>query len=639
MLPLLFSFRRLMAMTGVHGTSGVALCGIAAILVFPVHAAPADRPPRTVLPAAVQLEWRAAEARFESALAQDCAPDKCFSNGCVYVSHVSTDLPRETALPGLDSEQGPGSVAAQDTLTEIRCSFSHERALNAKDVAALSRRLEQRLSRGWLRVSVTNNELPSVPRHLANALHKDEVPMSPPEPPQPEENKDDTGTQAGEKKTDSTTTTTPSVDPGPLTAQEALRGLWSTLLPHSSWMMAIFLLTTSTLALIWAGRRLGAPTLDERVVLAQLENAPPSPTPEPTPTPAPAAHEPSAEDVDFLKAQESLWSSRLSDSAMDSDRIMADLLQEWLRAGNFPMLARALLVFGDRVSSALVTDPDLAMKKLEFAAYFRDVDESTLPSRSEFFRRLNQHSMASSLLSQADVKPYRMLREEFGSSGIVDLMEQLPARSAALLFALLPRDSQSDVARLMPQPLRRTTAEHLLASTRMARAESEFIFQSIAAVREGRPVPPPPPVGVADRGPAIDGATALSVLLPHVDQAQRAQLFGQAVAKSGGNAPRWFEDILYGPMLEKLDSDVRQDLLLEVDIRGLAAWLGTQEQEWQRTFTSTLSSSLQGALRTNGTFASRDDALRHARIGHEELTRALKLLYAKERVTFLTLAA
>jgi hypothetical protein len=296
-------------------------------------------------------------------------------------------------------------------------------------------------------------------------------------------------------------------------------------------------------------------------------------------------------------------------------------------------------VFGDRVASALATDSDLAMKKLEFAAYFRDVDESTLPSRPEFFRRLNQHAMASTLLAQDDVKPYRTLREDFGSSGVVDLMEQLPARAAALLFALMPRDSQSDVARLLPQPLRLATAEHLLASTRMARAESEFIFQSIAAVREGRPLPPPPATTVADRGPAIDGATALSVLLPHLGREQRAQLFQQAVAKSGGNAPRWFEDILFGPMLDGLEPDVRQDLLLEVDIRGLAAWLASQEQEWQRAFTASLSTSLQAALRTNGSFSSRDESLRLARVGHDELTRALKLLYAKERVTFLSLAA
>jgi hypothetical protein len=144
---------------------------------------------------------------------------------------------------------------------------------------------------------------------------------------------------------------------------------------------------------------------------------------------------------------------------------------------------------------------------------------------------------------------------------------------------------------------------------------------------------------VADRGPAIDGATALSVLLPHLDRAQRAALFQQAVAKSGGNAPRWFEDILFGPMLDGLAPDVRQDILLEVDIRGLAAWLGTQEQEWQRAFTASLSTSLQAALRTNSSFATRDEALRLSRVGHDELTRALKLLYAKERVTFLTLAA
>jgi hypothetical protein len=611
-----------------------------AIVTLTPGSAHADRPPRSYIPAAVQLELRAAEARFESALAQDCATDKCFSNGCVYVSHTTTDLPRDATLPGLDGERGPGSVPVQDTLTEIRCGFSHEKTVNTKDVAALARRLEQRLSRGWLRVVVTTTELAPVPRRLSDALH-------PPDDPQTEEKKpgDD---EAKDKAVDDAASELapppppPPPAPGELTSAEAVRDLWETMLPHFSWMTAILLLTLSVLALIWAGRRLGAPSLDEKVLLAQLAADPqpvPTATPETASAPATADRDLSPEESDFLREQEELWTGRLSRASSDSDAIVANLLQEWLRAGNFPMLARALLVFGDRVASALATDSDLAMKKLEFAAYFRDVDESTLPSRPEFFRRLNQHAMASTLLAQDDVKPYRTLREDFGSSGVVDLMEQLPARAAALLFALMPRDSQSDVARLLPQPLRLATAEHLLASTRMARAESEFIFQSIAAVREGRPLPPPPATTVADRGPAIDGATALSVLLPHLGREQRAQLFQQAVAKSGGNAPRWFEDILFGPMLDGLEPDVRQDLLLEVDIRGLAAWLASQEQEWQRAFTASLSTSLQAALRTNGSFSSRDESLRLARVGHDELTRALKLLYAKERVTFLSLAA
>ncbi|MBM4282381.1 MAG: hypothetical protein FJ137_17050, partial [Deltaproteobacteria bacterium] len=439
--------------------------------VLAAAGARAERPPRAYIPASVQLELRSAESRFESALAQDCAPDKCFSNGCVYVSHTTTDLPRDTTLPGLDGERGPGSVPVQDTLTEVRCGFSHEKTVNTKDVAALARRLEQRLSRGWLRVSVTTTELAPVPRRLSDALY-------PPDEPEPAPKKaDDEEDAALEPPPPPPPPPSTPPPPGTLTSEEALRDLWETLLPHFAWMAAILLLTLAIVVLIWAGRRLGAPSLDEKVLLAQLaHDPPPAPSLSTEPVGPGSAAEPSAEDDDFLKAQEDLWTGRLSSASADSDTIVANLLQEWLRAGNFPMLARALLVFGDRVATALASDSDLAVKKLEFAAYFRDVDESTLPSRAEFFRRLNQHAMASTLLAQDDVKPYRTLREDFGSSGVVDLMEQLPARAAALLFALMPRDSQSDVARLLPQPLRLATAEHLLASTRMARAESEFIF-------------------------------------------------------------------------------------------------------------------------------------------------------------------
>ena len=58
--------------------------------------------------------------------------------------------------------------------------------------------------------------------------------------------------------------------------------------------------------------------------------------------------------------------------------------------------------------------------------------------------------------------------------------------------------------------LRVATAEHLLASTRMARAESEFIFQSIAAVREGRP----------PRVTTQDARTTLAVILAMYESAR-----------------------------------------------------------------------------------------------------------------------
>jgi hypothetical protein len=589
----------------------------------PAPAAPRAQPvPTGHVPGQIALEVSLLERTFETALAADCAPERCFPKGCVYVRHQTIDQPRTGSLPGLPVEQGIGSVPPQEYLTEARCEFTHERSVNAKDIQALVRRLELRLSRGYRKVSVVPQSLEPISKALAEPT----VPREPDDEPE------------AEKPDEPTEAPTPAVAPPPPPEKSPLQQLWQTLLPHLSWMIAIFLLTTAIIALIWAGRRLGAPSLEEKMILAQLQHTPPEPQ---LATAADAEIEVvknGDEDKSFAEQQENIWRERMAGVSAGEDGPIVELLREWLKVGDFPMLARAVFTFGDRLASAFSTDADLALKKIEFAEYFRDVDEETLPSRSEFFRRLNQHAMSSLLMSQADVQLYRSLREDFGSGGVLSLMEDLPHRYAALLFALVPRDTQHDVARQMPMDMRFAVAEQLLASTRISKEESAFVFSCIGAARDGADLPKPPKGVVTDRGPSVDAASALSVLLPHLPPEERPGLFQRALHGST-NAPQWYEDIFFGEMLHRLDEEQRRDILLDVDVRGLAAWLLMQDVEWQRTLTQSLSPSMQGALRSNGTFSSRAEQASMARRGHQEIIKALKGQYAKGRTSFLALVS
>ena len=137
---------------------------------------------------------------------------------------------------------------------------------------------------------------------------------------------------------------------------------------------------------------------------------------------------------------------------------------------------------------------------------------------------------------------------------------------------------------------------------------------------------------------SLFAAAALSVLLPHIAAADRPGLFARALHGSA-SAPQWFEDIFFGEMLNRLSTEMRSDLLLDVDVRGLAAWLSLQDQEWQGVFRSQLSTSMQGALRQNASFSSRSEQLSHARRGHQDLIKALKGQYAKGRTGFLALVS
>ncbi len=317
-------------------------------------------------------------------------------------------------------------------------------------------------------------------------------------------------------------------------------------------------------------------------------------------------------------------------------------MRSWLEAKEFGLLAKATTVFGDRLSLAFSSDGELAARKVEFAQYLKDLDDTGLPTDADFFKKLNQHAISSTLLAQADAEIYRSLREEFGSSGVAHLIEKLPPRSGALLFALVPPDNQHEVARVLSSVLRLQVAGELLRSNRITRQDREYLFETLDAARSGLPFETAPEPGaheITDRGREFDAAGALSVLFQHIEAAERTALFSHALERSSGTSPRWYENRLYPAMLLKLPNEVRSDLLLEVDIRGLAGWSSLQQPQSRDAFMGQLSQSLQNAVKANMAFASRAQQLSEARRGHDELVAALKRLASRGKVTFSQMVA
>ncbi|MCP4500569.1 MAG: hypothetical protein GY822_11470 [Deltaproteobacteria bacterium] len=582
------------------------------VTALPVLAA--GNVPDKHIPPSVLLEVRVLEAEFNAALANDCATDRCYSKGCVYENHITLDQARSSSLPGLPAEEGPGKVVAQNYLTRVRCGFAHEKSIASNDVRNLARRLRRRLSHGWLTVGVTASSLDPLPKSLTE-----------PEPEEPEEELEELDEPVVPE------------EPVELTGELLLHQLWDKLLPHFPWMLAIGLLTFAILTLIWAGRRLGTPSIEDKMLEAQLaaqQNAAPEEEKEVVEEAPPP---PSREDEDFAEEQEKIWTNRLDNMEADDD-IISRLLREWLKAGDYATLARALFVFGDRVAQSFDGSPDIALRKVEFATYFRDVDEDTLPSRAKFFRHLNQQAVASLLLSQDDVQLYRSLREDFSASGVAALAKELPPRFGTLLFALVDDDQQREVAALFTPEMRNQVAGQLLISTRMSLNESAYLSSCVMSVAAGEEPPQAPASSTSrENGPPIDSAGALSRLLPHLGSTERTTLFEDVLKRNGGTAPSWYEDIVFNHMLTSLPDEMRNDVLLEVDIRGLSAWLHMQPQIWRKAFIAELSGPLQNAILQNSAASSRTDLVRYAKRGHEGLVAAFKDAYARKGVRFVDL--
>lgn len=571
--------------------------------VLTTSAALAQTPPpvpERQIPPGVLAELRILNNRFESALAQDCAPERCFANGCTYGEHRVADRPQAGALPGLAEDKGPGSGAPQEYLTLARCAFSHERSLSPRDAQALVRRLQTKLTSGWTVVEVSSTRLPPIAASL----------REPPEPPKVE---------------------TPPPPPEPVVAPEppppawelpvAMRELWLSLLPHFSWMIAVIMVTFAALLLIWGWRRLGRLSPEEELLMNQMSSTPAEADEGPVETPVAPESEPKPDT--FVTDQREYWATRLrADEAPDED--VRALIAEWLKADQLGLLAKAVLLYPEALPAAFPDGGEFAEAKLRFSQYLKDVSEAELPSDEVFYGQLRQHALSASLGRHPDTRGMANLRGEFGAGGLVQVMATLPPRFSALLFAHATVDDQLEAARLLSSAQVADVAEQLLQSNRMSRSEADYLVQLLAASNSDEPLPAPPQrPEISDLGTIFDAPSALSILLPNIEAAERSALLANAKARFGGVFAGWYKGIVFPEMVMQLPDEVRADLLLEPTVRNLAAWLSILPEGQRAALLEGMPTALRTALGASAEFATRGEQLRRYREGRLEVAAAL----------------
>ena len=541
--------------------------------------------PSRQIPATVMAEVQRLQSDFELALSADCDADRCFPTGCVYVDHAVADQPREGSLPGLGLDPGPGSVQSQEYLTRAQCSFAHEPSLEAEDAQALVRRLQTKLSSGWTVVGVTRRELLALPTYVG-------------EPPPVE-----VDTAAPE----------PEPEPEPLAPETAGQQLWSTLLPHTPWMVGIGLVTLAMVLLTWAFRRVGKASIEEQALLAELsrEGGPPSEAAEP----------PEVEDS-WVAEQEAAWNGRVAEGELQS------LARELLRSGDMGLMAKASLVFGERFLQAFPAGGDVAATKLELAEFVKGVGDDELPDDRAFYEALNRHAAAAALATQTDTEVIRGLRERFGAGGLLGLIGSVNARLGALVFALAPTTEQHEVARLLSARQVWDLAQQLLASNRLDPAEAEAVFALVGGSEAVAA-----PAEVTDRGAPFDAPGALAVLLPTLEPATRAKLFEGALRRFSGRAPGWYREIFLPELLAALPAEVQVDLLLEVDVEPLAAWLSLTGPA-KREVVAVMPDSLRSAVGAVSSWPSQERQLALAGRGRRELAAAFQRQLGRAGVRF-----
>jgi len=585
-----------------------------ALLTGGVHAESPAVPKRQI-PPSVLVELQLLENDFELALAADCDAQRCYSKGCAYVDHAVADRPRSRSLPGLGEGTAPDASESQEYLTQARCSFAHEVALESGDVQALVRRLQAKLSAGWTVVSVDADVLQPLPAYLREA-------------PEPEVEEEVEVEELVEE---------PEPEPEPWTAAVAGRELWNSLLPHFFWMIGLGLVTLAGTLLIWAWRRVGTVSAEEQLLLAELGGG----------------ASPGAGEADgaggqdgpggsggaqsaFVAEQQAAWTSRLEGAgAARGDVELEALTRELLRSGDLPLLAKAVLRFPDHLPGAFPKGGELAAEKLALADYLERVDADALPADDEFFEALNRHSLSATLRAQSDADLVRSLGEDFGASGLVQLMGGLPARVSALVFALAPAVEQHEMVRLLTARQVGGLSAELLRSNRMDPREMAFLFQVLRAARGEGDMPDVGALGkVSDRGTTFDAAGALSVLLARLTAPQRAALFGQAIERFQGNLPAWTRRIFVADMLFSLSAEACADLLLAVDVERVAAWLSLMDAGTRVRILSAVPASLQLSVQGASVFPSRAQQVGLAERGRQELAGGFQRQLARSGLSF-----
>ncbi|MFT7519006.1 MAG: hypothetical protein ACI9MC_001142 [Kiritimatiellia bacterium] len=581
-----------------------------------------QRVPERKVPASVLTEVRLLDNRFDNALASDCDPSRCFSKGCTYVGHAVADRPRRTSLPGLGQDAAPSAVEAQEYLTEAHCAFTHERTVSARDVASLSRRLQDKLSSGWTVVTVSHQRLPPIPAYLQ------EPPDLTPDPPDETEEIEDTDVAEPAE-----------APPAELTLGTAIEDLWATLLPHFFWMIAVVMGTIAGALLIWAWRRVGRETLEEKMLLAELGRGEPESAESAEPSDATVELDDAEVDALYVNEQAEVWGSRLQ--AIDAehpDRVLQALIRERLAAGDLALLAKAVLTFPDTFPAAFPEGSvggELATAKVALAEYLRDMPEDVLLDDAAFFRSLNRHTLSAAVACQNDAHTMRSLRDDFGTTGLANLLGELHARPAALLFALAPASAQVELVRIIDPQQLSDMADALLRSNRMSPEENSLLSSILTQARQGgTPTWDGLAVEVSDRGETFNAASPLSILLEGLRPERRAALFGAALDRLHGSLADWTRDIVVSDMLQLLDSEARADLLLGISVEPLTAWLSLLDRESQVRVLEGMPSSLQNSVRASAIFPSRAVQLTLAERGRQELAPAFQAQLARAGVSF-----
>ena len=106
-----------------------------------------------------------------------------------------------------------------------------------------------------------------------------------------------------------------------------------------------------------------------------------------------------------------------------------------------------------------------------------------------------------------------------------------------------------------------------------------------------------------------------------------------ALEPRGGIAPDWYRDFVFADTLVELPLEARTNLMLEVDIDALSAWLSLEPTESREQLINDAPMTLQAAIQTAMSFENVAQQLERAEHGRKVVAAAFQAELKRRKQT------
>ncbi len=367
---------------------------------------------KTQIPPGIAAETAGIADRFAAVLEEECPNNICSAVGCETTRFLTLDERQGSSLPGLDFEDAPPK-SVQYKLASVRCEFTYEPGMDAKQLASLRQRLLQKVKATGVALQLTSRMLNPKP-DVVNATKPPELlPQQPAPPPPP-----------------------------PPTVNEQIA---ASLIPVLPWLACALVGMLVLLGLIWGLRRLGKTRpKDEMAPRVAL------PTEVDSTSLAVKAEAPEANASPYMLMTKT---EQLRGALAESPLLTEQVLRPLLESDQYDELCLFLRHFGPEPLASLKKKPQLASKLSRLSeAYTQEVSLEAGPKKTTISDSWNFLERVERRLVGAKVRltDETALEDEFAfmANLTVDeakgLLAELSTTEAVVAIANMPRLLRDD---------------------------------------------------------------------------------------------------------------------------------------------------------------------------------------------------